>query len=125
MVIGAIPERLDLKRDVFGQLDELAEADAILASNSSSIPDQPDDRHRSSAMSKIPQYGLVPFHVRRASDGFIFNRGWAAIKEWPRLLRLFRLNLYRDPRVPTGAGLNPTTLDQIKIRTDISLQPRE
>jgi 3-hydroxybutyryl-CoA dehydrogenase len=36
LVIEAIPERLDLKRQVFGQLDELAPADAILASNSSS-----------------------------------------------------------------------------------------
>jgi 3-hydroxybutyryl-CoA dehydrogenase len=31
-------------------------------------------------MELIPRYGLVPFHVRRESDGFIFNRVWAAIK---------------------------------------------
>src|SRR5262249_30019041 len=36
LVVEAIPERLDLKKQIFGQLDELAEADAILASNSSS-----------------------------------------------------------------------------------------
>jgi len=36
LVIEAIPERLELKKQVFGQLDELAAADAILASNSSS-----------------------------------------------------------------------------------------
>jgi 3-hydroxybutyryl-CoA dehydrogenase len=36
LVIEAIPERLDLKRQVFGQLDELSPPDAILASNSSS-----------------------------------------------------------------------------------------
>ena len=36
LVIEANPERLDLKRQVFGQLDELSPADAILASNSSS-----------------------------------------------------------------------------------------
>jgi 3-hydroxybutyryl-CoA dehydrogenase len=36
LVIEAIPERLDLKKQVFGQLDELSAADAILASNSSS-----------------------------------------------------------------------------------------
>ena len=29
---------------------------------------------------KLPEYGLKPFHVRRESDGFIFNRIWAAIK---------------------------------------------
>ena len=36
LVIEAIPERLELKKQMFGQLDELAPADAILASNSSS-----------------------------------------------------------------------------------------
>ncbi len=36
MVVEAIPEKLELKTQVFGQLDELAAADAILASNSSS-----------------------------------------------------------------------------------------
>jgi len=38
MVIEAIPERFDLKRQVFAQLDEIADDDAILASNSSSLP---------------------------------------------------------------------------------------
>jgi 3-hydroxybutyryl-CoA dehydrogenase len=38
MVVEAIPERLDLKREMFGDLDRLAPEDAILASNSSSYP---------------------------------------------------------------------------------------
>lgn len=38
MVIEAVPEQLELKREVFGQLDRLADADAIVASNSSSLP---------------------------------------------------------------------------------------
>ena len=36
LVIEAIPERLELKKQMFGQLDELSAADAVLASNSSS-----------------------------------------------------------------------------------------
>jgi len=36
LVIEAIPERLELKKQMFGQLDELSAHDAILASNSSS-----------------------------------------------------------------------------------------
>ena len=36
LVIEAVPERLELKRQVFGQLDELSPTDAVLASNSSS-----------------------------------------------------------------------------------------
>jgi len=38
MVIEAVPESLDIKTEVFGVLDRLAEPDAILCSNSSSIP---------------------------------------------------------------------------------------
>jgi 3-hydroxybutyryl-CoA dehydrogenase len=113
MVIEAVPESTDLKTEVFGDLDRLAEPDAILCSNSSSIPtremigkveypervlnthyQQPpelnavelmscgktDEGVIAALMEKIPQYGLVPFWVRRESDGFIFNRIWAAIK---------------------------------------------
>jgi 3-hydroxybutyryl-CoA dehydrogenase len=113
MVIEAVPERIDIKIELFGDLDRLAEPDAILCSNSSSIPtsqmigkvehpervlnthyqtppDQnavelmscgkTDDGVIEALMEKIPQYGLVPFRVRRESDGFIFNRIWAAIK---------------------------------------------
>jgi 3-hydroxybutyryl-CoA dehydrogenase len=113
MVIEAVTERIDIKTEVFGDLDRLAEPDAILCSNSSSIPtsqmigkvehpervlnthyQQPpelnsvelmscgktDDGVIDALMEKIPQYGLVPFRVRRESDGFIFNRIWAAIK---------------------------------------------
>jgi 3-hydroxybutyryl-CoA dehydrogenase len=113
MVIEAVHERIDIKTELFGDLDRLAEPDAILCSNSSSIPtsqmigkvehpervlnthyqtppDQnavelmscgkTDDGVIDALMEKIPQYGLVPFRVRRQSDGFIFNRIWAAIK---------------------------------------------
>jgi 3-hydroxybutyryl-CoA dehydrogenase len=38
MIVEAIPERLDPKRKIFGDLDRLAPEDAILASNSSSYP---------------------------------------------------------------------------------------
>ncbi len=38
LVVEAVPERLELKRQVFAELDRLAPADAVLASNSSSYP---------------------------------------------------------------------------------------
>src|SRR3954452_15502919 len=38
MVIEAVPERIDVKTAVFGELDRVADADAILATNSSSLP---------------------------------------------------------------------------------------
>jgi 3-hydroxybutyryl-CoA dehydrogenase len=31
-------------------------------------------------MARLLRYGFVPFHVRKESDGFIFNRIWASIK---------------------------------------------
>ena len=39
-----------------------------------------DDGVIDALVSKLPEYGLAPFRVRRESDGFIFNRVWAAIK---------------------------------------------
>jgi 3-hydroxybutyryl-CoA dehydrogenase len=113
MVIEAVPEDLELKRRVMGQLDRLSDSDAILASNSSSLPTSQmlgEVQHRwrvlnthywqppelnavelmscgetdegviSALMSKLPEYGLIPFWVRRESDGFSFNRIWASIK---------------------------------------------
>ncbi|MCO5177755.1 MAG: 3-hydroxyacyl-CoA dehydrogenase NAD-binding domain-containing protein [Thermomicrobiales bacterium] len=45
LIIEAVPERLDLKRDVFAQIDEVAPEDAILTTNSSS--------YRSSALADV------------------------------------------------------------------------
>jgi 3-hydroxybutyryl-CoA dehydrogenase len=113
LVVEAVPERLDLKKTIFGDLDRLAPKDAILASNSSSYPssqiiDRVTDPSRvvnlhfcmppeqipvevgscgktsdaviAKLMERLPLYGLVPFHVRKESVGFIFNRIWAAVK---------------------------------------------
>ncbi len=38
LVIEAVPERLDLKRRVFAELDKVCRADAVLATNTSSLP---------------------------------------------------------------------------------------
>ena len=113
LVIESVPERVDLKIEVFGELDEAADADAVLATNSSSLPSrlvidkvrrpervlnmhyqQPpelnavelmscgktDEAVIDALMDVLPKYGLSPFRVLRESDGFIFNRIWAAIK---------------------------------------------
>ena len=113
MVVEAVPERLDLKKTLFGDLDRLTPEDVILASNSSSYPSSqildhvkkpsrvvnthyymPPEQIAVEVMScgktsetiiadlmgRLPLYGLVPFHVRKESVGFIFNRIWAAVK---------------------------------------------
>lgn len=38
MVVEAVPEAVDIKTELFGELDAAADGDAILASNSSSLP---------------------------------------------------------------------------------------
>jgi len=38
LVIEAVPEKIDLKREIFGKLSEICAPDAILASNTSSLP---------------------------------------------------------------------------------------
>lgn len=45
LIIEAVPERLDLKREIFAQLDEVAPEDAVLTTNSSS--------YRSSALADV------------------------------------------------------------------------
>ena len=113
MVVEAVPEILDLKRKIFGDLDRLAPPDVILATNSSSYPSsqiidlvsnatrvvnthyymppetnavevmscgKTDDKVIAELMERLPLYGLVPFHVKKESVGFIFNRIWAALK---------------------------------------------
>jgi 3-hydroxybutyryl-CoA dehydrogenase len=113
LVVESVPERVELKIDVFGELDRAAAPDAVLATNSSSLPSrlvidkvehpervlnmhyqQPPELNAvelmtcgktdpaviEALMAKLPDYGLAPFHVRRESDGFIFNRIWASIK---------------------------------------------
>ncbi|MFZ1961861.1 MAG: 3-hydroxyacyl-CoA dehydrogenase family protein [Roseiarcus sp.] len=113
MVVEAVPERLELKKAVFADLDRLAPQDAILASNSSSFPSsqfidrvsrpervvnthfymppaqravevmscgKTDEAVIECVMSRLPAFGLLPFHVLKESVGFIFNRVWAAVK---------------------------------------------
>jgi 3-hydroxybutyryl-CoA dehydrogenase len=113
LITEAVPEQLDLKKALFADLDGLAPADAILASNSSSYPTsemvdgvsrrervvnthyywpprvmvveimscgQTDPAVVDLLMQRLPVYGFEPFHVKRESVGFIFNRIWAAIK---------------------------------------------
>ena len=113
MVVEALPEKLQLKLDIFKKLDALTDPSTILASNSSSYKSSelisdlqhknrvlnthfyiPPERNGVELMSSghtrpeiIPELmifmedlGLRPFHVKKESMGFIFNRLWAAIK---------------------------------------------
>ncbi|KAJ9606408.1 hypothetical protein H2200_009369 [Cladophialophora chaetospira] len=115
LVVECVPERLELKRQVLGQLDELAPPDAIIASNSSSYSISeilkgltlsnngrvlsahtywpPETSaielmgHKETDPSIIPllmekcrEHGFSPFHVKKDSMGYIYNRIWAAIK---------------------------------------------
>lgn len=63
LVVEAVPERLDLKKTIFGDLDRLAPPDAILASNSSSYPSSQINRPRYEPFSCC-QFALL--HATRA-----------------------------------------------------------
>ncbi|KAH9219326.1 3-hydroxyacyl-CoA dehydrogenase [Leptodontidium sp. 2 PMI_412] len=115
LVVENVPESLKLKRSVIQQLDEIADADTIVASNSSSFtiqeiidsldlknpsrcvslhsywpPETPAIEIMGSNITKseiIPRlmeecrnHGFEPFHVKKDSNGYIYNRIWAAIK---------------------------------------------
>lgn len=113
LVVEAVPEKLELKKQIFAQLEQDCPADAIISSNSSSYAsrlftedlrtndrmlnthfymppaaitlDVMSDGHTAPevidfVLRTFPEYGLRPFHCRKESTGFIFNRIWAALK---------------------------------------------
>ncbi|PYI34826.1 3-hydroxyacyl-CoA dehydrogenase [Aspergillus indologenus CBS 114.80] len=115
LVIECVPENLDCKRSIIKQLDNQADPDIIIASNSSSysitevcdgLEFNADDRFVNlhsfwppetrvleimgtdktrpeiipRLMDESREHGFQPFHVRKSSTGYIFNRIWAAIK---------------------------------------------
>ncbi|RFU23880.1 hypothetical protein B7463_g12460, partial [Scytalidium lignicola] len=82
LVIEAVPEKLELKIDTFGELDKKAPADCILSSNSSSfksrfIIEQVRHQRRSQVLNI---HFTMPPTIRTVELIFIFNRLWAAVK---------------------------------------------
>ena len=65
VVFEAGPENLDLKRDLFQLVEQAAPEDALLASNTSVIPDYPD-HGRSAAQGAGTRYALVEPAIPRA-----------------------------------------------------------
>ncbi|KAH7371802.1 hypothetical protein BKA64DRAFT_267082 [Cadophora sp. MPI-SDFR-AT-0126] len=115
LAVENVPESLKVKRSVIQQLDEMADAETIIASNSSSFTIQEiieslDLKHASRCISlhsywppetpaievmgssitkseiisrlmgECKNHGFDPFHVKKNSNGYIYNRIWAAIK---------------------------------------------
>jgi 3-hydroxybutyryl-CoA dehydrogenase len=77
-VVEAVPEKLDLKKSIFKQIDELSDPDATPVELMSCGHTDPAVIE---LMAKVlPGYGLTPYIVERESMGFIYNRIWAAIK---------------------------------------------
>ncbi|PZF81993.1 3-hydroxybutyryl-CoA dehydrogenase [Jiangella anatolica] len=59
LVVEAVPERLDLKRDLFGRLDGIVRADAVLATNTSSL--------------SVTEIGVAVSHPERVVGMHFFN----------------------------------------------------
>ena len=89
LVIEAIPERLELKVQMFGQLDELAPADAILASNSSSYASRLflDKVHRPERVLNIhfympPKQNAVDVMSCGKTDRNVIDFVWATLPQF-------------------------------------------
>lgn len=110
LVIETVPERLEIKRLVFAQIDRLAPPAVLVATNSSCIPcsriadatGRPEkvfnmnfsDPHLVELMGSaqtaretiaaaerfVQSIGMVPIVTKREIMGFSFNRTWRAIK---------------------------------------------
>src|SRR5665811_1595280 len=59
LVVEAVPERLDLKRDIFAKLDQIVKPDAILATNTSSL--------------SVTEISVATEHPRRVVGMHFFN----------------------------------------------------
>ncbi|HEY8883644.1 MAG TPA: 3-hydroxyacyl-CoA dehydrogenase NAD-binding domain-containing protein, partial [Dermatophilaceae bacterium] len=59
LVVEAVPERLDLKRDIFARLDQIVKPDAILATNTSSL--------------SVTEISVATQHPRRVVGMHFFN----------------------------------------------------
>jgi 3-hydroxyacyl-CoA dehydrogenase len=173
-----VPEKLELKRKVIAQLDELAPPDTIIASNSSSYRISEiieglklSNRHRilsahtywppeTSAielmghqdtdskiipllMDRCREHGFSPFHVKKDSMGYIYNRIWAAIKRealltasegvaTPTEIDAIFKDVLKTPKGPFEQ-MDVVGLDVVlnieehyaEARPDIPVQPRE
>src|SRR5262245_30785705 len=85
MVVEAIPERLDLKRKMFSDLDRLAPEDTILASNSSSYPTSQfiDDVSRPGRVANTHYYTPPEVNVVEVmSCGKTTDEAIARLLEW-------------------------------------------
>ncbi|CAG8902074.1 unnamed protein product [Penicillium egyptiacum] len=108
LVMECVPEILLLKQKVIAQLDDLAPEGTIIASNSSSygiseVIEGLQLKNKKRVLSahcsieimghkdtnpslitllleQSKAHGFSPFHVRKSSIGYIYNRIWAAIK---------------------------------------------
>src|SRR5665811_2295305 len=71
LVVEAVPERLDLKRDIFARLDQLVKPDAILATNTSSL--------------SVTEISVATQHPRRVVGLHFFNP--ATVQKFVEVIR--------------------------------------
>ena len=72
LVVEAVPEKLDIKRPLFGKLDRIADADAVLATNSSSYASRmivDDVKHRARVFNMHFAMPPTSMGVELMSDG--------------------------------------------------------
>lgn len=109
LVLENVPEKLELKRQVFAEIDRLAPPHVVIGTNSSSIPpshiasatNRPDKFYNANFSTPVVEVmghagtseetlvlvesflksiGMVPIRIQREIMGYALNRTWRAIK---------------------------------------------
>ncbi|KXA93283.1 3-hydroxybutyryl-CoA dehydrogenase [candidate division MSBL1 archaeon SCGC-AAA259I09] len=89
LVIEAVPEKLDLKENVFKELDEATGGDTIIASNTSSLPitelagfvDAPEKFIGMHFFNPVPVMDLVEVIKGMKTSGETFDTVWKTVEE--------------------------------------------
>ena len=88
LVVEAVPEQLDLKRDLFARLDKIVTQEAILATNTSSL--------------SVTEISVATERPRRVVGMHFFNP--APVQEFVEVVR----TVVTEPDWPAGSGRHPS-----------------
>ena len=129
-VVEAVPERIDLKRSVFGELDEVTPGHAILASNSSSLSTA-DMGHATSRPDKVVGFHyFYPASVMRlieviAGEGTTSEETMAATANFAQSIRKQPIRCREVPGFVVNRVLLSAISEIWKVQDEEGIDPQE
>jgi len=129
-VVEAVPERIDLKRSVFGELDEVTPGHAILASNSSSLSIA-DMGHSTSRPDKVVGFHyFYPASVMRlieviAGEGTTSEETMAATANFAQSIRKQPIRCREVPGFVVNRVLLSAISEIWKVQDEEGIDPQE